>query len=169
MERTDRIPQLYGYTVCLVAIVTILFAISSLVRDAFTLADPLHASASEFGFFPNGNGTSLTSFEAYRATNGPREQSTSASDLAGRAVAAPGQAGAAPKSGTVPDTLTTDQQRARYEALRADMISRIHFRGLQSMTSALLTLAIALALFLIHWRWLKQLTTANGRIAATPS
>jgi hypothetical protein len=64
MERSERVPQLYGYTVCLLAIVVMLVSLSSIVERIFTLADPL-GSTSNVGW---GGGPSRT-FVARR--NGP--------------------------------------------------------------------------------------------------
>src|SRR3954452_19355016 len=50
MERSDRVPQLYGYTVCLIAIVVMLVNVSSIVNRSFTLANPLMSSSSPFGW-----------------------------------------------------------------------------------------------------------------------
>jgi len=63
MERSDRVPQLYGYSVCLIAIVVMLVNFSSIVNRSFTLSDPL-AGNGMYGW----GGAVLTSFEAYKAT-----------------------------------------------------------------------------------------------------
>jgi hypothetical protein len=41
MDRANRVAQLYGYTVCLVAVVTLLFAFPSVINSLFRLSDPL--------------------------------------------------------------------------------------------------------------------------------
>jgi hypothetical protein len=63
MERASRIAQLYGYTVCLVSLVTILFTVPSMVDNLFQLGQPLYGSDQFPGFAPT-----LASFDAYKAT-----------------------------------------------------------------------------------------------------
>lgn len=60
VARSPRIAQWYGYTVCLVAVVTFLLSARGVVDDLFTLSNPLRSSSRY--------GTSLTTFEAYEAT-----------------------------------------------------------------------------------------------------
>lgn len=40
MDQPRWIPQLYGYTVCLIAVITILLSLSSLVNNVFEFAEP---------------------------------------------------------------------------------------------------------------------------------
>src|SRR5437763_6571496 len=63
MERPNRVAQLYGYAVCLIAVVVFLASANSFVENLFTAANPLRGGADRFGIQP-----SVTSFEAYRAT-----------------------------------------------------------------------------------------------------
>ncbi|HEU5358882.1 MAG TPA: hypothetical protein VFU45_07175, partial [Gemmatimonadales bacterium] len=92
MDKPNRIAQVYGYAVCLVAIVVALITIGSIVNSAFERANPLE-SGSTFG-------PSLTSFDAYKATY----RQTPAT--AGTAAAA--------------DTMPEAALRARYDALASD-------------------------------------------------
>jgi hypothetical protein len=43
MDKRSRLAQLYGYLVCLVAVITFLICIGNIVAAAFDLSDPLHA------------------------------------------------------------------------------------------------------------------------------
>ena len=56
VEKTNRIRQWYGYTVCLIALVVGLGCVAGLLDNAFDLSNPM---ANQFGYDP-----SLTSFEA---------------------------------------------------------------------------------------------------------
>lgn len=131
MERPSRVAQLYGYTVCLVALVTLLFTVPNLIENGFRLSDPLHA---ERGFGP-----SLSSFDAYKATwernrgFGPRE------------------ADAAPRPAP-----SDEELRRQYEALRADRIAANQFEARRGLVSQVLLLALAMELFVGHWRWLRR-------------
>ena len=60
MEKPNRVPQIYGYTVCVIAVVTFLICASVIVNNVFDLANPIQGG---LGFE-----SSLSSFEAYKAT-----------------------------------------------------------------------------------------------------
>jgi hypothetical protein len=137
MNRFPWIAQLYGYLVCIVAVVTFLINASGFVDAVFDRSNPLQGRGGYYG--PGGG--SLTSFEAYRATQ-----------MEGRPTrVAPG---AAP--GPVADTLTTAEQRARYEAMRADRIAQVSFAATQRLVKHGLLMMLALVLFVTHWRWLRR-------------
>ena len=57
MEKQNRVPQFYGYSVCLVAVITVLISVTSLMNAVIDLGDPLHAVRSRVG------APSLASFE----------------------------------------------------------------------------------------------------------
>ncbi|MGD0990915.1 MAG: hypothetical protein ABR998_00405 [Gemmatimonadales bacterium] len=61
MEKSNRVPQIYGYTVCVIAVVTFLICATVVVNNVFDLANPLQA----------GFGATLSSFEAYQADQHP--------------------------------------------------------------------------------------------------
>jgi hypothetical protein len=135
MERPSRVAQLYGYTVCLIAVVVFLISTNSLLENAFALSNPLQARDAGFGFVE----PSVSSFEAYRATYDRERQMRS------------GPAGAA-----VTDSVPEAVMRARYEVLRADRIERARFQAQRSLATSALSLILAIALFAIHWRWLRS-------------
>ena len=135
-DRPSRVQQLYGYAVCLIAIVTLLVSINGLVNAAFERADPLRAG-NRYGVEG-----SLTSFEAFRATQRPE--------------AGPGAPQAQPAA-AAPDAPSEAELRARYEALRADQIAQVRFQATRSIVSSLLLIVLALGLFVWHWRWLRRL------------
>lgn len=59
MDKPHKIPQIYGYTVCLVAVITVLICVKSLVKDIIDLGDPLHAEGAYLQY-------NLASFETYK-------------------------------------------------------------------------------------------------------
>lgn len=144
MDRPDRVAHLYGYTVCLVAVVTFLVSAHSLVRAGFALADPLRSEDREFGFEP-----SVSSFEAFRATYmfGGAGGAVVVGRAAGRSAA---------DSSARADTLSTADLRARYEALRADRVGRTRYQAAREAVTSGLLLVLALILFALHWRWLRE-------------
>jgi hypothetical protein len=171
MDKSNRVAQVYGYVVCLVAVITVLTLTSSVVNDAFAVGNPLESTVSNvfYGAEPN---TSLTSFEAWRATQ-PR--APRAMGVATRQVPAPDSVpvvpGVARPMVTVrtPDTLSDAEQHARYEALRSDRISQVRYRASQSFVSKGLVVVIAIVLFMVHWRWLQRVSRngINGSTSAT--
>jgi hypothetical protein len=133
MERSDRVAQLYGYSVCLIAVVVALISVSTLIDNAFKLSNPL---AEHNGYPYYGGAASLQSFEAYKATaDQPSPDGT-------------------PK--TARPRLSDAALRAQYEALRADRLASVQFDATRSLTGALVMLLIAAGLFAFHWRWLRQ-------------
>lgn len=142
VSSANRIPQLYGYTVCLVAVITALVSVGTIIDNTFRLSDPLRAEEPWNSFQP-----SLDSFEAYKATY-----------VRGEMFGRPDQA---QRRDSIPD----DELRRRYEALRADRIANVKFRAQRSLTTHILLLLVATALFAVHWRWLKHRVEANPSAA----
>lgn len=138
MERpANRIAQLYGYAVCLIAVVIFLITVRSIAGALITLSNPLAE--------PNGYGQSLDSFESYKATfNEPN----------GAYVSEPG---VARTERPLPDDAVL---RQRYEALRADRIASNIYQAKTDITLNGLMLVIAIVLFVLHWRWLRTLASA---------
>jgi hypothetical protein len=130
VERANRVAQLYGYTVCLVAVVTTLFAVPSVINSLFRLSDPLQAQGS---FEPI-----LSSFDAYKATWDR-----------GRGFPGANEA----KPATPPSEA---EMRQSYEALRADRIATNRHEARRSLVTSTLLLTLALGLFAWHWRWLRD-------------
>ena len=83
----------------------------------------------------------MTSFEAFRATQMERPLRPSPAT------------GLPPATG---DTMTTEQQRARYDALREDRIAQASFAATQRLVKHGLLMLLAIALFATHWRWLRR-------------
>lgn len=134
MSRPTWVQQVYGYAVCLVAIVTFLIATSNIVDAAFLRMNPLQASEQRYG--PEEN---LTSFEGYRARrNEMRTRGT-------------------PEGKVVPgDTLSTAELRRTYDVLRSDRAERLSYEAAQRLVKHGLLLALSVMLFATHWRWLRS-------------
>jgi hypothetical protein len=125
-EKPNRIPQIYGYTVCLIAVVAFLISINGIVDATFTLANPLHG--------PYGPGEGLTRFEAYEAS---RVERTS------------------PDRNVPADTTSLETRRRRFEALRSDRIDANRLQAWRRLVGSGLTMLIAIGLFAWHWSWLR--------------
>ena len=134
MERPERVPQLYGYTVCLIALIWALVSAVSLVDDSLSLSAPELRGTSEFNSWAE---PSVTSFEAFRATY----------DRARRMGIPDAQR---------MDTIPEPELRRRYEGLREDRIRRGRYEARREIITDALSLVIAAALFAFHWRWLRR-------------
>lgn len=138
VERPERVPQLYGYTACLVGLLWALASMVGLVESAQALAAPAYHRQNEFGLEP-----SVTSFEAFRLTY-DRARRFSAPD--------PGQAKL--------DTLPEPELRRRYESYRADRIAATEVEARQGLVTKGVSLLLAAGLFAFHWRWLQKRQSA---------
>ena len=134
VDKPNRVRQWYGYTVCLISVITGLICVAGTLDNAFDLANPLVAD----GPF----GESLGSFDAYKAT---RDRRFVPSDQ--RAA---------------PDTLSEATLRTRFDALRADRIAQRTFQARKGLVTDLILLLVAIGLFVTHWRWLRQLPEPEG-------
>ena len=141
MEKSPRIgAQVYGYTVCLVSVVTFLICIANLMNAVFDIRDPIHS-----GFNPQGS-ASLASYENYRMDilkNLPKTEGTS----------------------IVPDEQTL---KTMYEAARNDKIASVKSQATRNITINTILIVVCLALFITHWRWIRKMNSpaAKDSVAA---
>jgi hypothetical protein len=139
VERTERVPQLYGYTVCLIALLWALTSVVSLIDNALTLSAPEMRGRHEFGMEP-----SITSFEAFRTTYDRARQFSAPNPMEVKL-----------------DSIPEAELRRRYEVLRDDQIRRSRFEAKRGLIVGTLSLLMAAALFAFHWRWLKRAVTVT--------
>ena len=133
MEKSQKVgAQIYGYTVCIVAVITILISIASLVNAVIDLQDPIHG-----GWTPQGM-PSLASFENYKMDMLKSSQNGDGSS----------------KASYVPDDNTL---RVMYEAARTDKIQSVKHESNKSITVGGLLIFICIILFATHWRWVRKL------------
>jgi hypothetical protein len=134
----SRVPQAYGYAVCFITVIVMLFSIKGVVDAAFDLSDPLRADA---------NGRPITNFELYKNAN---RTASPAKDQNG--PASPAATPARNKADTVSDV----ELRKLYDAEREAAIGNARFRAIRSLVGNLLLIILAAVLFTIHWRWLRR-------------
>jgi hypothetical protein len=134
----SRVPQAYGYAVCFITVIVMLFSIKGVVDAAFDLSDPLRAEA---------NGRPITNFELYKNAN---RNTTPAKDQNG-----PTPASTAPARARA-DTVSDADLRKLYDAEREAAIGTARFRAIRSLVGNLLLITLAAILFTIHWRWLRR-------------
>lgn len=146
VERPERVPQLYGYTMCLIGLLVAISSLVSAIEHTMVLADPVHAPAE----WETWTEPSVTSFEAFRATWERAARMTSSTN------------------DPSPPSPSEDELRRRYEGLRADRIDRNRVSALRGLTLSLVLLAIAIGLFVYHWRWLRRLAETRATPADVP-
>jgi hypothetical protein len=132
MDRPHRIAQLYGYTVCLVAVITSLIAGSNVVQSAFDLSDPLHAERHGRDLPP--------SFEIYRAEYAQQQRGA---EKAGGPVAV-----------IPPDA----ELRAMYDAKRDDQLQTARHQARRSLAVNGVLLVVSIVLFATHWIWVRRVS-----------
>lgn len=136
MDRSNRIAQAYGYAVCFVAIVTLLFSSKNIIDASFDMSAPLRADRYM-------SGMSLTSFESWKRDRIERRDR-------------PTPVGGVPVQPQPGDA----ELRKIFEAERADHTENVKFRAMRSLVSNILLVAIAFVLFVTHWRWLRRESAA---------
>ena len=137
MEKPKRVgAQIYGYTVCVVAVITFLISTGNFVNSVMDLQDPIHA-----GYTREGE-PSLASFANYKMdilSSLPR-----GSDSAGESY--------------IPDDNTL---QGMYEAARDDKIQLEVHKANRNMTISGLLIIICVILFVTHWRWMNKITRVD--------
>ena len=140
MTANHRIQQLYGYLVCLVAIVTALIVIPMIVDATTRRSAPLMSDRW-------GNDMSdVTSYRRYAIAN-PNH----------RFIQRPG-----PDETARVDTLTEDQARADFVVLQESRIAAVRYETGRDLLRSWILLVIAAALFTWHWRWVRAFAHADG-------
>jgi hypothetical protein len=134
MEKSTKIvAQVYGYAVCLVAVITFLISTTALVTAILDLGDPMHS-----GYTPQGS-PSLASFENYKLD-----------------VMTSSRKGA--EAGTQSYVPTEQTLRSMYEAAKNDKIQSSKHQSNKTILISSLIIAICMILFFTHWNWLRKMT-----------
>lgn len=134
VERPERVPQLYGYTMCLIGLLWALNSALGLIESAQALTAPAYHNQNEFGIEP-----SITSLEAFRLTYDRARRLGSVE---------PGQSKL--------DTVSEAELKRRFDTYRADRIAATEVEARQALFTKGLSLLLAGALFAFHWRWLRR-------------
>jgi hypothetical protein len=134
MEKPHRMAQIYGYIVCLVAVITFIICLANIIPSIIDLGDPLHSGS----VFNAQNAPSLASFENYKMDilkSGSKEgqQNTQA---------------------YVPDDKTI---QAMYEAAKSDKIQTARHQSIRTIIVSSIIILVSIALFISHWMWMKKL------------
>ena len=147
MDRiNNRIAHIYGYAVCLTAIIVMFFAVRQIINASINLSNPLRADMGGYSRM----GLPLTDFELYKVE-------------ARRRPRFPMYPGASAPAVQPADTAETEL-RKQYDAERTAAIDSGRFQATRSLVANLLLLIFAVIVFGVHWRWLKQ----QDALAAAP-
>ena len=147
MDRiNNRIAHIYGYAVCLTAIIVMFFAVRQIINASINLSNPLRADLGGYSRM----GLPLTDFELYKVEARRRP----------RFPMYPGAAAPAVQPGDTAEA----ELRKQYDAERTAAIDSGRFQATRSLVANLLLLIFAGIVFGVHWRWLKQ----QDALAAAP-
>ena len=141
MARPHLFAQIYGYAVCLTAVIVGLVSINGATDAAFDLSDPSHTRNQWGQDVP-------ATFEEFRAEQRGQIESS------GKVLA--------PRDTTARATSLSDEELRRiYETRRDDLVATRRFQATKSLAGNLLLLVVGIALFATHWRWLRRLPGAS--------
>jgi len=132
MKKSKIITNIYGYAVCLTAIIVFLICISQLIIAFINLGDPIHAG------WRDSETPSLASYENYKAD-----------------VVNSGKAKVAATENYVPDDKTL---RKMFRAELNDKITLETHRIVRDIWVNIVLLIISVVLFCFHWRWMRKLS-----------
>ena len=133
MEKSTRIvAQVYGYAICLVAVITFLISTGGLITAVIDRGDPLHSGFTQAG------SPSLASFENYKfdvMRSIPKGTETN-----------------------IENYVPTEQTlKSMYEAAKNDKIqSSLHQSNKFILINSFL-IVICIVLFFVHWNWMRRI------------
>ncbi|MHC1706597.1 MAG: hypothetical protein AB9842_03630 [Bacteroidales bacterium] len=128
MEKKNKMAKVYGYLVCLVAVITLIINFANIVTSVLDLQDPLHAG------FISPNSPSLASYNNYKMD----VTRTSDKSLA---------------NFTPNDTIL----REMFESAKTYKIDSVKHDAIKSITVNSVLVVFCVLLFLVHWRWMRKL------------
>ena len=134
MEKSNVMAKIYGYLVCLVAVITFLICITSLVNALIDRGDPMHAERFYGQSTPN-----LASYDTYKMDmlkDAKKESDTT-------------------KLSFIPDEQT---MKAMYEAAKSDRIQSAMHNIKRNITVNIILILVCVVLFGIHWTWMRRLS-----------
>ena len=128
-EKSQKIQMVYGYAVCIVAVITFLISLTSMIYAVIDLADPVNAYRTYGRDVP-----SLASYDNYRV------DIIKATD---------------PAHGLELDETTL---RSMYESAKNDAIAKVRHESIRSVVINSIVLLICIILFTTHWIWMRRLS-----------
>ena len=127
-------PQIYGYIVLLVAVITFIICLANIIPAIIDLGDPLHAGP----VYATQNAPSLASYENYKM------------DI----LKSKGKEGEQISQAYMPDEATL---KTMYEAAKEDRIQTSRHGSVRTIIVSSIIVLVSIALFLSHWIWMQRL------------
>lgn len=128
-EKSQKIQMIYGYAVCIVAVIAFLISVTSVVYSLIDLTDPIHAYRTYGKDVP-----SLASYDNYKI------------DIIKSLD---------PKHNVELDDTTL---KSMYDAAKQDAISKVKHDAYRSIIVNSLLLLICIVLFTTHFIWMRKLS-----------
>lgn len=128
-EKSQKIQMIYGYAVCIVAVIAFLISVTSVVYSVIDLTDPIHAHRTYGKDVP-----SLASYDNYKI------------DIIKSLD---------PKHNVELDDTTL---KSMYDAAKQDAISKVKHDAYRSIIVNSLLLLICMVLFTTHFIWMRKLS-----------
>ncbi|MFH1050005.1 MAG: hypothetical protein V1779_03630 [bacterium] len=132
MKKSKIITNIYGYAVCLTAIIVFIICISQFIFAVMNLNDPIHSG------WNSSDSPSLASFENYKAD-----------------ILESGNAKLQSSEKYVPDNRTLHKM---YKAAVKDKIALESHRAYRELYVSIILIIMSAILFLFHWRWMRKRT-----------
>jgi len=135
MEKLNRMPQVYGYLICLVSVITFIICLANIIPSVIDLGDPLHSRS----MYNMQNSPSLASFENYKMDilKSANNESTGISQA------------------YIPDDQTI---HAMYESAKADVIQSVVHASVRTIIVSGIILLVSIVLFITHLNWMRRLS-----------
>ncbi len=158
MEKSSKVVgQIYGYFICLTAIILFLTSVQSIVGSLVDLGNPKYAADLA--------GSSLESFEKYKmnvlnSLYAPKEKE--AEREKGTANAEPAETAKAAAPSYIPDDTGL---RAMYEAEKTTRFASARHVEMRRIVENGLMGLLSVGLFVIHWLWLRKRPRATTKAA----
>lgn len=139
MSKQHILSQIYGYTICLVTLLTFVFSIPSFVESLFDLSDITHSSSYS---------TKFISFQNYRSDyiTAQKEGCTCEQGSKDKIKV------------NMPDEKSLQEM---YETEKADELARTSFQTKRRFYMRLILMIVAAILFFFHWKWVRKFSTAE--------
>jgi len=128
-EKSQKIQLVYGYSVCLVAVIAFLISISDMVSSSIDLKDPINAYRTYGEDAP-----SLASYENYKMD-------------ALKSITQENK-----------DEFNEATLKSMYEAAKQDAISKVNHNAFRSLIVSGLITILCIILFITHWVWMRKLS-----------
>ena len=130
-EKSQKIQMIYGYAVCIVAVITFLISVTSVVYSLIDLTDPINAHRTYGKDAP-----SLASYDNYKI------------DIIKSLD---------PKHDVDLDDTTL---KSMYESAKSDAIAKVKHSAYRTIIVNSLLLLVCIVLFTTHFIWMRKLSKA---------